>query len=61
MRGALTGFAIGLGSVSLYGYYYLLQEYHSASQEMRASVRELEDSTHKVSEIDLWRKDYCSL
>ncbi|PWN92162.1 hypothetical protein FA10DRAFT_265963, partial [Acaromyces ingoldii] len=49
MRGALTGFAIGLGSVSLYGYYYLLQEYHSASLEMRASVRELEDSTHKIS------------
>jgi hypothetical protein len=47
-RGALTGFAVGFGAASAYGYVYLLREYHEASSAMVASVQELQESTQKV-------------
>jgi hypothetical protein len=50
-RGALTGFAIGFGAASAYGYIYLLREYHLASAAMVVSVQELEETTRGVSDL----------
>lgn len=48
-RGGIAGFALGFGAASAYGYYYLLQEYHAASNLILTSVEEMQSSTQKVS------------
>ncbi|KDN52067.1 hypothetical protein K437DRAFT_254621 [Tilletiaria anomala UBC 951] len=48
-RGGLAGFALGFGAAGTYGYYYLLQEYHAASNLMLTTVEELQSSTQKIS------------
>lgn len=58
-RGALTGFAVGFGAASAYGYVYLLREYHEASSAMVASVQELQESTHKVTSSISFRTGLC--
>ncbi|PWN49802.1 hypothetical protein IE53DRAFT_387946 [Violaceomyces palustris] len=49
IRGGLMGFLLGFGLASAYGYYYLLQEYNSASRLMLTSVEELQSSTEKIT------------
>ncbi|KAF0363031.1 hypothetical protein F8M41_013984 [Gigaspora margarita] len=47
-RGGLVGFLIGLSIAGGSGYYYLLDEYHTASNLLLSSVEELQKSTSKV-------------
>ncbi|KAF0363032.1 ER to Golgi transport-related protein [Gigaspora margarita] len=45
---SLVGFLIGLSIAGGSGYYYLLDEYHTASNLLLSSVEELQKSTSKV-------------
>ncbi|CAG8561481.1 6318_t:CDS:2 [Diversispora eburnea] len=47
-RGGLIGFLLGLTIAGGSGYYYLLDEYHTASNLLLSSVEELQKSTSKV-------------
>ncbi|CAI2165075.1 18693_t:CDS:2 [Funneliformis geosporum] len=47
-RGGLIGFLVGLTIAGGAGYYYLLDEYHAASNILLSSVEELQKSTNKV-------------
>ncbi|CAG8630345.1 14674_t:CDS:2 [Dentiscutata erythropus] len=47
-RGGLIGFLLGLSIAGGSGYYYLLDEYHTASNLLLSSVEELQKSTSKV-------------
>ncbi|CAG8711160.1 11381_t:CDS:2, partial [Funneliformis mosseae] len=47
-RGGLIGFLVGLTIAGGAGYYYLLDEYHVASNILLSSVEELQKSTNKV-------------
>ncbi|ORY02611.1 hypothetical protein K493DRAFT_297822 [Basidiobolus meristosporus CBS 931.73] len=49
-RGGLTGFLFGLTCAGGVGYYYLLEEYKSATDLLLHSVDELQTSTDKVRE-----------
>ncbi|KAK9711751.1 hypothetical protein K7432_007614 [Basidiobolus ranarum] len=64
-RGGLMGFLFGLTCAGGVGYYYLLEEYQSASDLLLRSVEELQASTHKVREyaqkIDVVEKELKNL
>ncbi|CAG8765397.1 27341_t:CDS:2, partial [Gigaspora margarita] len=45
---SLVGFLLGLSIAGGSGYYYLLDEYHTASNLLLSSVEELQKSTSKV-------------
>ncbi|RIA80359.1 hypothetical protein C1645_792693 [Glomus cerebriforme] len=47
-RGGLIGFLVGLTITGGAGYYYLLEEYNTASNLLLSSVEELQKSTNKV-------------
>ncbi|ORX96258.1 hypothetical protein K493DRAFT_259800 [Basidiobolus meristosporus CBS 931.73] len=49
-RGGLMGLLLGVTTAGGIGYYYLLDEYHSASALLVKSVDELHNSTNKVRE-----------
>ncbi|ORX97708.1 hypothetical protein K493DRAFT_336429 [Basidiobolus meristosporus CBS 931.73] len=49
-RGGFMGFLFGLTCAGGVGYYYLLEEYKSASDMLLQSVDELQASTNKVRE-----------
>ncbi|ORZ18704.1 hypothetical protein BCR42DRAFT_411439 [Absidia repens] len=46
--GRLIGFLTGVSLAGAVGYYYLLEEYNSASESLMSSVQELQQSTEKV-------------
>ncbi|GAA5839750.1 hypothetical protein JCM9279_005157 [Rhodotorula babjevae] len=48
-RGGLIGFLLGLTTVGGYGYFRLLDDYHSASVTLLASVDELKRSTEQMA------------
>ncbi|TCD70908.1 hypothetical protein EIP91_001217 [Steccherinum ochraceum] len=48
-RGGIVGFLFGFSLASSYAAYYLLDEYKQASAALQASVEELQQSTHRVS------------
>ncbi|ORY91240.1 hypothetical protein BCR43DRAFT_100969 [Syncephalastrum racemosum] len=50
VRGGLLGFLSGVTLAGGVGYYYLLEEYNSASASLLNSVQELQSSTEKVRE-----------
>ncbi|KAI8341646.1 hypothetical protein BC941DRAFT_414090 [Chlamydoabsidia padenii] len=48
VKGGLIGFLTGVSLAGAIGYYYLLEEYNSASESLMKSVEELQQSTEKV-------------
>ncbi|KAJ8653502.1 hypothetical protein O0I10_010830 [Lichtheimia ornata] len=50
VRGGFVGFLLGVTVAGSVGYYYLLEEYNSASDSLLSSVQELQTSTEKVRE-----------
>ncbi|KAI8099910.1 uncharacterized protein BX664DRAFT_322373 [Halteromyces radiatus] len=48
VKGGLIGFLVGVSITGAIGYYYLLEEYNSASESLMKSVEELQHSTEKV-------------
>ncbi|KAI7876267.1 hypothetical protein K492DRAFT_210447 [Lichtheimia hyalospora FSU 10163] len=50
VRGGFVGFLLGVTLAGSVGYYYLLEEYNSASDSLLSSVQELQSSTEKVRE-----------
>jgi hypothetical protein len=55
---SLLGFLLGVTISGGVGYYYLLEEYNSASATLLNSVQDLQASTEKVSELQMytWNK-----
>ncbi|CEG69970.1 hypothetical protein RMATCC62417_05953 [Rhizopus microsporus] len=49
-RGGIIGFLLGVTAAGSAGYYYLLDEYNSASASLLMSVNELQASTDKVKD-----------
>lgn len=49
---SIIGFLLGVTAAGSAGYYYLLDEYNSASASLLMSVNELQASTDKVIERD---------
>ncbi|KAF9167507.1 hypothetical protein DFQ26_004461 [Actinomortierella ambigua] len=47
-RGGILGFLLGATAAGAAGYYYLLEEYQTASNLLLASVEDLQTSTNKV-------------
>ncbi|KAF9582352.1 hypothetical protein BGW38_000311 [Lunasporangiospora selenospora] len=47
-RGGILGFLVGVTAAGSAGYYYLLEEYQTASNLLLASVEDLQTSTNKV-------------
>lgn len=45
---SFVGFLLGVTVAGSVGYYYLLEEYNSASDSLLSSVQELQTSTEKV-------------
>lgn len=45
---SFVGFLLGVTVAGSVGYYYLLEEYNSASDSLLNSVQELQSSTEKV-------------
>ncbi|KAF7732329.1 hypothetical protein EC973_005225 [Apophysomyces ossiformis] len=65
VRGGLVGFLLGVTLAGSAGYYYLLEEYNSASGSLLNSVEELQSSTDKIRDyarrIEVVDKDVAKL
>ncbi|CAO3599069.1 unnamed protein product [Absidia cylindrospora] len=48
VKGGFIGFLTGVSLAGAVGYYYLLEEYNSASESLMNSVQDLQQSTEKV-------------
>ncbi|KAI8971417.1 hypothetical protein BDF20DRAFT_884409 [Mycotypha africana] len=49
-RGGIIGFMVGVITAGAAGYYYLMDEYNSASTSLLLSLQELQASTDKVKD-----------
>ncbi|KAG0162491.1 hypothetical protein DFQ28_001186 [Apophysomyces sp. BC1034] len=65
VRGGMLGFLLGVTLAGSAGYYYLLEEYNSASGSLLSSVEELQSSTDKIRDyarrIEVVDKDVAKL